>query len=113
MYSSKENQDKGRGMQAHIHDNSLKKQQLICNNASKYVLEWLHEHNKECTELLFDAQFFSDERDFYKYTIRALDRDSENVYLFELMYDHSNIEVGYLYTGAKSLSFMPADIIVS
>ena len=88
------------------------KHELACNKAYQFVSEWVKENKKDCNEIYFDRGIISKEKDFFKYTIRAVEQYLRRAHLFELKYNKNSLEISFINTSQNPKDLQPGDLRV-
>ncbi|MCP4138447.1 MAG: hypothetical protein GY754_46245 [bacterium] len=84
---------------------------FACSRACRHVMKWLAVNRLQYSEIFFDKKEYSEEGKSFGYTIRAVDRNEGKAHVFDLLYNDSTCEIGYVKTSEESNFLIPGKTI--
>lgn len=106
--------------QASISDNAenynssafTSKQEVAFKRSVRFIAQWLEDNNIKCHELFFDKKLLSEERDVFKYVVRAVDNYNGRTYIFDLSCIKNKFQICYSSTSQNPKHMLPGDKVV-
>jgi len=91
----------------------MSEEQAVYGKAIRHIEHWLEENKVFCHEIYIDRDVVNQEKHILRCTLRAIDRFSDRVHIFSILFRDISMEMSYRGVSQKPDHFEPGDITIN